>query len=466
MADVLDILEFERENGSSDVLNDNKKPKRKRVSDLTFKRPEGMHRELYALLYADNKDNPSLIPTDIGFQNKSMIGYKQIKAKLGLKRVRPWIWTPFSPKEKIELNHWRREVDKNKEYPFARLNTVIEMPSYSDSEYQQLLSCDLWTKSETDHLFDLCRRFDQRFVIIHDRWDTKTFTARSMEDLKDRYYNVCNILAKVRALPGQEPKVKVFDAEHERRRKEQLIKLYNRTPEEVEEEQQLLNELRKIEMRKKEREKKTQDLQKLITAADTSVEARKVDAQVRTGNRPGRKKATHLQRSGRESITTTSAAPNIESAGIKFPEIKASGASLRSQRMKLPAAVGQKKTKAIEQLLNELSIDLHPMPTEDICQHFNELRSDMVLLYELKMALANCEYELQSLKHQYEASQPGKTLDIPTTLLPATPLEANTDGSPKKISEVIDLGTGPGTPNRKRRAAIEQVNLMKKLKKN
>lgn len=48
------------------------------------------------------------------------------------------------------------------------------------------------------------------------------------------------------------------------------------------------------------------------------------------------------------------------------------------------------------------------MPTEETCQHFNELRSDMVLLYELKAALANCEFELQSLRHQYEALNPGK----------------------------------------------------------
>ncbi|CAG2183722.1 unnamed protein product, partial [Oppiella nova] len=130
-----------------------------------------------------------------------MVGYKQIKAKLGLKRVRPWIWTRFSPKEKIELYHWRREVDKNKEYPFARLNTVIEIPVYNDTEYQQLLSSDVWSKAETDHLFDLCRRFDQRFVIIHDRWDRNTFAIRSVEDLKDRFYSVCNALAKVRALP-------------------------------------------------------------------------------------------------------------------------------------------------------------------------------------------------------------------------------------------------------------------------
>lgn len=40
------------------------------------------------------------------------------------------------------------------------------------------------------------------------------------------------------------------------------------------------------------------------------------------------------------------------------------------------------------------------MPTEEIVQHFNELRQDIVLLYELKLALANCEYELQTLGHR------------------------------------------------------------------
>ena len=45
----------------------------------------------------------------------------------------------------------------------------------------------------------------------------------------------------------------------------------------VEEEQQLIQELKKIELRKKEREKKTQDLQKLIMAADSNVESRRVE---------------------------------------------------------------------------------------------------------------------------------------------------------------------------------------------
>lgn len=45
-----------------------------------------------------------------------------------------------------------------------------------------------------------------------------------------------------------------------------------------------------------------------------------------------------------------------EVIGIKFPDHKASGATTRSSRMRLPANVGQKKTKAIEQKLKELDV--------------------------------------------------------------------------------------------------------------
>lgn len=55
-------------------------------------------------------------------------------------------------------------------------------------------------------------------------------------------------------------------------------------------------------------------------------------------------------------------------------------------------------------------IELNPPPTEQICQQFNELRSDIVLHYELRSALSTCDYELQSLRHQYEALVPGKVI--------------------------------------------------------
>ena len=42
-----------------------------------------------------------------------------------------------------------------------------------------------WSREETDQLFELCQRFDLRFIVIADRFPT----ARSVEDLKSRYYS-------------------------------------------------------------------------------------------------------------------------------------------------------------------------------------------------------------------------------------------------------------------------------------
>ncbi|KAK9497631.1 hypothetical protein O3M35_004322 [Rhynocoris fuscipes] len=241
-----------------------------------------------------------------------------------------------------------------------------------------------------------------------DRWDQPKFRKRSIEDLKERYYAVCSALAKIKTGPGLTPEMKnyVFDAEHERKRKEQLARLYSRTKEQVEEEQMLQNELRKIEARKKERDKKTQDLQKLITAADcqTSAEIR----------RPGRAPKRRLAPTSRPRVDNLSG----EISGIKFPDLRGTAIYLRSQRMKLPANLGQKKVKAIEQLLSELNIEPNPTPTEEICKHFNDLRNDLLLLHELRVAMSSCEFELQTLRHQYEASNPGKTLIIPPILCP------------------------------------------------
>ena len=71
---------------------------------------------------------------------------------------------------------------------------------------------------------------------------------------------------------GDEGELVAFDAGHECRRKQQLEHLLGRTKEQVAEEDVLLTELKKIETRKKEREKKQHDLQKLISAAEQNVD--------------------------------------------------------------------------------------------------------------------------------------------------------------------------------------------------
>lgn len=234
------------------------------------KRPEGMHREVFALLYNDNKDAPPLLQTDTGS------AYKQVKARLGMKKVRKWQWMPFKNPARTDgaiFHHWRRPGEEPKEYPFAQFNKQLDIVTYTVNEYNTHLRSNQtkWSKAQTDHLFDLAKRFDLRFVVMADRWDRGNYGMKTVEDLKERYYEVVGILTKVRGTNGDK-KIYVYDAEHERKRKEQVRKLLDRTPRDIEEEQMLQNALKEIEKEKKERERKTQDLQKLILQADQQAE--------------------------------------------------------------------------------------------------------------------------------------------------------------------------------------------------
>lgn len=477
-SDVRDILELDSSQTNDFVtkeslMNDGKK-KKIRKPDLAVKRPEGMHRELWGLLHSDSRyqtDAAPIVPSD------TKQGYKQMKARIGSSKVRPWKWMPFTNparKDGAIFYHWGRIADEGKDYPFARFNKAVDIPTFSDLEYQQHLHDDKWTRQETEHLFDLCKRFEIRFIIVHDRWDRERYKDYSIEDLKERYYNICNTLAKVRAPQGSEPKIKAYDAEHERRRKLQLTKLFERTPEQVEEEEYLIGELKKIELRKKEREKKQQDLQKLITAADSNADNRKAD----------RKSSKKKLQAKELKIKDGAGVTNPEPGGIKFPDFKASGTSLRSQRMKLPATIGQKKTKAIEQVLDELGLEFNPMPTEEIVTSFNSLRQDIVLLYELKLAMATCQYEMQTLKHRHDQLVANRSGTAPSSHQTSQSKISSLDSfienimgdssegmnygglSPKGkfLVDTIDVVGTSSSPTKKRKAAIEQSNVLKKIK--
>lgn len=456
MADIRDILDIEQptlEITRESILNGDK-AKKKYAHVKAVKRPEGMHREVFALLCNDKSELPPLLPTDTGK------GYKQTKARLGMRKVRKWVWAPFSNparKDDALFYHWRRAGDEQKEYPFAQFNKAVPLPSYTDAEYSQFLKSEDWSQAETDHLMDLCQRFDLRFIVIHDRWDKAAFRDRSIEDLKERYYHICGVLSKVKTnawsntvtIVNGEKRTYHYDAEHERKRKEQLKRLFERTQEQIEEEQMLVTELRKIEARKRERERKTQDLQKLISRADGG--APSTSNNMETSSSPSasslaRKHDRKLHKKklvGHQRPVRTMENVSVEWSGIRFPDTRSSGAWVRSQKLKLPPGVGQRKTKAIEQELKRLNLDLAPTPTEEICTNFNELRSDLALAFDLKNALSSCEFELQSLRHQYEALNPGKTLTIPPSIC-STPMDIENKAMG---SEIIDVVGSPTNPN-------------------
>lgn len=315
--------------------------------------------------------------------------------------------------------------------------------------YDSCLQVAGWSKEETDHLMDLAGRFDLRWIIIHDRWDKKFAKRRSVEDLKERYYNIANAITRAQAATDVQPDLVYFDAEHERRRKEQMEKLWRRTDEQIEEEEELLQELKRIEARRKERDKKALDLQKLITAADRSPIIAGAGSMSNLQTKKAPKQILGRPPSVALSLTASSSSADQLGAGLKFPEFRGAGPHMRSQEMKINQQVGQKKAKVVDQVLEKLKLEHNPIATEAIVKHFNEIRSDVILLYELKGALTSCEYELEALRHQYRAIT-GKDLEIPSHI--RVTQEFDDGGSPTKrrLTASMDLTAGNQPPRKKK----------------
>jgi DNA methyltransferase 1-associated protein 1 len=79
MADVRDILELERPPTpeiTKEAILGPEKVKKKPITTKVSKRPEGMHREVFALLYTDNKDAPPLFPTNTGMNHCNIVKKK------------------------------------------------------------------------------------------------------------------------------------------------------------------------------------------------------------------------------------------------------------------------------------------------------------------------------------------------------------------------------------------------------
>lgn len=188
------------------------------------------------------------------------------------------------------LRHWRRKptaaphvqesVEACTEYAKYAIN--VDMPTFTDDEYDAHLHCNDWTRDETDYLFHVVHDYSYRWAVIWDRYDyappssadahanadadddahalatvpSAPSKTRSLEDLKARFYHISAKLMKLRI-----PEVNMdtdqyttyemltkFDPVMERNRKMLATALINRTMDEVKEEEFLLTELQRINM--------------------------------------------------------------------------------------------------------------------------------------------------------------------------------------------------------------------------
>ncbi|KAF3909674.1 hypothetical protein AA313_de0207976 [Arthrobotrys entomopaga] len=266
VSDVRDVLGID-----STALEPRQPPLKKQRT--VEKRPDGITRELFALL---GENAPPVAVVEHRFKDKPKF----------LGKVASWREQKFqnpARKDELELGHWVRQdpgaaaiittaadipdegtssssssaeaaagLKKQMEYQFSKFNIKINILEYSDAEYDAVLKDDDWSRAETDYLFKLIQSYDLRWLVIADRYEFPG-KDRTMEDLKARYYSVCRNVMEMRtpvtmmsAEEGALYNAMHYNKEQEVERKRIVHMQLYRTPAEVEHEQHLIAELKRI----------------------------------------------------------------------------------------------------------------------------------------------------------------------------------------------------------------------------
>jgi DNA methyltransferase 1-associated protein 1 len=180
-----------------------------------------------------------------------------------------WEWKKFTNKARqdgLALGHWERTrgeggrpgtMGEDGEYVFARYNQLCGVVRYDDEEWHRLLAGDPgWGREETDYFFELCDRFDLRFLVIQDRYDFAGAPERTVEDLKHRYFSVARRLLVSRvggeAAVAHEPVMQHrYNVNAEKDRKHALSILMRRSRKQEQEDAATLKEAAEIEARRR-----------------------------------------------------------------------------------------------------------------------------------------------------------------------------------------------------------------------
>ncbi|KAG8218672.1 hypothetical protein J3R82DRAFT_4338 [Butyriboletus roseoflavus] len=234
------------------------------------KKPDGISRELYSLI---GPSAPSLA---------AHLAKPRLKQKpsFGAGGTVKWEHRPFrntAREDALQLSHWVKLVDPDREYPFAKYNVQPKPYNYSQDEYTRLLDDNEWTKEETDYLFKIVQEYDLRWYVIHDRYDYPDGPVRAIEDLKDRYYSVCRKLIRNRPWAGDESAKSQllnsyqFDKEREKMRKNYIASLEDRTSEEIAEEEALFIELKRLDQNERKFRKERDELLRTLLGVDSGL---------------------------------------------------------------------------------------------------------------------------------------------------------------------------------------------------
>ncbi|KAJ3684738.1 hypothetical protein LUZ61_013902 [Rhynchospora tenuis] len=280
-----------------------------------------------------------------------------------------WQWLPFTSSartDSLQLYHWVRVVNgvpPTGDYAFAKYNKSVDVLKYTDEEYEKHLTDNAWSKEETDQLFELCEKFDLRFIVIADRFPSD----RTVEELKSRYYSVTRKLLIARAASPEDvanhPIVKEqFNAKHETERKCALSAVLSQT-----------------------KQQECKDSEANVSPVTASIDAPPV-------------------------IPDTSSIP----ANLRMQKVYLRSNALDQMLQAVSTASGSTNIH-IEQMIKDLLVNLKPkVPTKAVCAEHLELRKEILTLLNLQ-------------KLMQKLTEATGSRERPHSEAPATPKRSNRD---------------------------------------
>jgi DNA methyltransferase 1-associated protein 1 len=228
------------------------------------------------------------------------------------------------------------------------------------------------------YLWELCKQFDLRFIVIHDRYDPEY--NRTLEELKHRYYSIARRILEDRKIYNHPIIKSGYNYEQEMKRRACLERIISRTKEESQQEFELLKQAAELEKKAEKYERIENDLKNLSQ-----------------NNKHIQNFEEYIQDHARETDSFV---------------------YLRSLKLKHPLPIAEKVQKKVEILLRELNIPEKLTPTARIEQSYDSLRNSLIILSSLKKHCDKKQREKEKLTQTLQELQSNKPMRSSTITIP------------------------------------------------
>ncbi|KAK6937230.1 DAMP1, SANT/Myb-like domain [Dillenia turbinata] len=364
--------------------------KKSRPPKDSQRKPDGISREVYMLTGGLAPLMPSLDVSNLKRRPQSE------NEKI------TWQWLPFTNsarKDNLQLYHWVRVVNSvppTGDYSFAVYNKSVDVIKYTDEEYEKYLTDPEWSKEETDQLFDLCERFDLRFIVIADRFPS----SRTVEELKNRYYTVSRTILTARAPSPADvsghPLVKdPYNVAQEIERKRALSMILSQTKQQECKDAEVLAEAKRItESRMAARAAEESEFPATPNVGSEGTFADTVSP-------------FNLQLSSAAGAPISIGDNAFIPASLRMLRVYLRTYALEQMVQAASSSAGLRTIKRVEQTLQDLGVNLKPkVPTKAVCAEHLELRKEILTLLNLQKQLQYKEAESSSHRDNSYAETP------------------------------------------------------------